>query len=77
MKKRIVALMAVFTMAVGLLGGCGNKNADTNTTSAQSETETDQEAADKVAALIDASMYRSVQTKQMSSVQQQKKHGIN
>ena len=38
MKKRIVALMAVFTMAVGLLGGCGNKNADTNTTSAQSET---------------------------------------
>lgn len=31
-----------------------NKNADTNTTSAQSETETDQEAADKVAALIDA-----------------------
>ena len=54
MKKRIVALMAVFTMAVGLLGGCGNKNADTNTTSAQSETETDQEAADKVAALIDA-----------------------
>ena len=41
-------------MAVGLLGGCGNKNADTNTTSAQSETETDQEAADKVAALIDA-----------------------
>ena len=54
MKKRIVALMAVFTMAVGLLGGCGNKNADTNTTSAQSETETDQEAADKVADLIDA-----------------------
>ena len=54
MKKRIIALLAVFTMAVGMLGGCGNKNADTNTTSAQSETETDQEAADKVAALIDA-----------------------
>ena len=54
MKKRIVALLAVFTMAVGMLGGCGNKNADTTETSAQSETETDQEAADKVAELIDA-----------------------
>ena len=54
MKKRIVALLAVFTMAVGMLGGCGNKNADTTVTSAQSETETDQEAADKVAELIDA-----------------------
>ena len=38
MKKRIVALLAVFTMAVGMLGGCGNKNADTTETSAQSET---------------------------------------
>ena len=26
MKKRMVALMAVFAMAVGMLGGCGSNN---------------------------------------------------
>ena len=63
MKKRIVALMAVFTMAVGLIAGCGNNNANTadnnaasaaDESSAADETNADQEAADKVAALIDA-----------------------
>ncbi len=63
MKKRIVALMAVFTMAVGMVAGCGNNNANTtdnnaasaaDESSAADETNADQEAADKVAALIDA-----------------------
>ena len=26
MKKRMIALVAVFAMAVGMLGGCGNNN---------------------------------------------------
>lgn len=63
MKKRMVALMAVFTMAVGLVAGCGNNNApagnDNATSAAQEssaadETNDDQAKADEVAALIDA-----------------------
>ena len=63
MKKRMVALMAVFTMAVGLVAGCGNNNADAgkdNTVSAAedgsavAEENDDQAKADEVAALIDA-----------------------
>ncbi len=63
MKKRMVALMAVFTMAVGLVAGCGNNNApagNDNATSAAQESSAadeandDQAKADEVAALIDA-----------------------
>ncbi len=63
MKKRMVALMAVFTMAVGLVAGCGSSNADAgkdNTVSAAddgsavAEKSDDQAKADEVAALIDA-----------------------
>ena len=63
MKKRMVALMAVFTMAVGLVAGCGNNNANAgkdNTVSAAEESSAtdekndDQAKADEVAALIDA-----------------------
>ena len=63
MKKRMVALMAVFTMAVGLVAGCGNNNAtagnDNATSAAQEssaadEADDDQAKADEVAALIDA-----------------------
>ena len=63
MKKRMVALVAVFAMAVGMLGGCGNNNsADAgkdNAVSAAGETsaaeeDSDQAKADEVAALIDA-----------------------
>ena len=63
MKKRLIALVAVFAMAVGMLGGCGNNNsADAgkdNAVSAAGETsaaeeDSDQAKADEVAALIDA-----------------------
>ncbi len=63
MKKRMVALVAVFAMAVGMLGGCGSNNsADAgkdNAVSAAGETsaaeeDSDQAKADEVAALIDA-----------------------
>ena len=63
MKKRMIALVAVFAMAVGMLGGCGNNNsADAgkdNAVSAAGETsaaeeDSDQAKADEVAALIDA-----------------------
>lgn len=63
MKKRMIALVAVFAMAVGMLGGCGNNNsADAgkdNVVSAAGETsaaeeDSDQAKADEVAALIDA-----------------------
>ena len=63
MKKRMIALVAVFAMAVGMLGGCGNNSsADAgkdNAVSAAGETsaaeeDSDQAKADEVAALIDA-----------------------
>ena len=63
MKKRMIALVAVFAMAVGMLGGWGNNNsADAgkdNAVSAAGETsaaeeDSDQAKADEVAALIDA-----------------------
>ena len=63
MKKRMVALMAVFTMAVGLVAGCGNNNANAGKDatvsasedgSAAAEENDDQAKADEVADLIDA-----------------------
>ena len=63
MKKRMVALMAVFTMAVGLVAGCGNNNANAGKDatvsasedgSAAAEENEDQAKADEVADLIDA-----------------------
>ena len=63
MKKRMVALMAVFTMAVGLVAGCGNNNANAGKDAAVSASEDgsaaaeendDQAKADEVADLIDA-----------------------
>ena len=57
MKKRMIALVAVFAMAVGMLGGCGNNNsADAGKDNAVSaaEEDSDQAKADEVAALIDA-----------------------
>lgn len=55
MKKKIVSMMCVTAMALSLLAGCGAGN-DTADVSVSSEEETlsDQEAADKVAELIDA-----------------------
>ena len=56
MKKRMIALVAVFAMAVGMLGGCGNNNsADAgkdNAVSAAGETSAAEEDSDQ--ALIDA-----------------------
>ena len=64
MKKRMIALMAVFALAVGMLGGCGNNNSTdagkdnavsaADETSAAAEEDSDQAKADEVAALIDA-----------------------
>ena len=56
--------MAVFALAVGMLGGCGNNNSTdagkdnavsaADETSAAAEEDSDQAKADEVAALIDA-----------------------
>ncbi len=60
----MIALMAVFALAVGMLGGCGNNNSTdagkdnavsaADETSAAAEEDSDQAKADEVAALIDA-----------------------
>ena len=65
MKKKTLALLLSLTLAAGMIGGCGSKtettteeNVQTAQTEAVAETETeavsDQDAADHVAALIDA-----------------------
>ena len=65
MKKKTLALLLSLTLAAGMIGGCGSKtettteeNVQTAETEAVAETETeavsDQDAADHVAALIDA-----------------------
>ena len=48
MKKKVISLMMVCMLAVGLATGCGSKDA-----AQTSNTVSDQEAADKVAKLID------------------------
>ena len=60
----MIALMAVFALAVGMLGGCGNNNSTdagkdnavsaADETSAAADEDSDQAKADEVAALIDA-----------------------
>ena len=65
MKKKTLALLLSLTLAAGMIGGCGSKtettteeNVQTAQTETVAETETeavsDQDAADHVAALIDA-----------------------
>ena len=65
MKKKTLALLLSLTLAAGMIGGCGSKtettteeNVQTAQTEAVAETGTetvsDQDAADHVAALIDA-----------------------
>lgn len=62
MKKKIVALLCTVAMTCTLLAGCGQSAADTATETSETEDSTevetdavsDQEAADNVAALIDA-----------------------
>ena len=49
MKKKVVSLMMVCMLAFGMMTGCGNKD-----TAKTDNTTSDQEAADKVADLIDA-----------------------
>ena len=54
MKKKLLTAFLVTALGVSMLSGCGGKNSDDNSTkSEQSTKETDQEAADKVAKLID------------------------
>ena len=84
MKKKTLALVLAFTMTAALFTGCGSKK-ETETTQPQTETaaETeseevdDQAAADEVAALIDAIYVQTRMRTQMSSVQQQKRHGTS
>ena len=65
MKKKIVTLLCATAMAVSLLAGCGSSAEDKSASDEQAETPedeeepadavvSDQEAADNVAALIDA-----------------------
>ena len=80
--KKVVVSAAAVTMSV-LLGACGGSTSSQATsTEAASEAETeaaesadsDQEAADKVAKLIDE--YRSAPMTRMSSARQPKRHGM-
>ncbi|MGF0033600.1 sirohydrochlorin cobaltochelatase [Bariatricus sp. SGI.154] len=59
MKKKIVSILCVAAMVGTMLAGCGNSASDSSDdssdkASSESEEVSDQEAADKVAALIDA-----------------------
>ena len=54
MKKKLLTAFLVTALGISMLSGCGGKNSDDNSTkSEQSTKEKDQEAADKVAKLID------------------------
>ena len=58
MKKKLVAALLTATMAMSLLAGCGNSDSKSSDADSKESTESteksDQEAADKVADLIDA-----------------------
>lgn len=55
MKKKIVSILCVSAMVGTMLAGCGNSSDDSSDkASSESEEVSDQDAADKVAALIDA-----------------------
>ena len=72
MKKKLLTAFLVTALGISMLSGCGGKNSDDNSTkSEQSTKEKDQEAADKVAKLIDDIYYRRGQTRQMSSAKLQ------
>ena len=64
MKKKTLALVLAFTMTAALFTGCGSKK-ETETTQPQTET------------AAETSMFRQEMRTQMSSVQQQKRHGTS
>ena len=73
MKKKVLMVLLAATLSVSMIAGCGSKgDNNTDTTKTESKQDSDQEAADKVAKLIGKE-----QTRQMSSVQQRKKHGMH
>ena len=76
MKKRVLVALLATALTVSMMTGCGSKKTeDTSSTKTEETSEdSDQEAADKVAKLID-DIY--VQTRQMNSVRLQKKPGIS
>ena len=53
MKKKLVILCIAAAMSVSMLGGCGNSATTDSTKTEDTTTDSDQEAADKVAKLID------------------------
>ena len=79
MKKRVLVALLATALTVSMMTGCGSKKTeDTSSTKTEETSEdSDQEAADKVAKLIDDIMYRKEQTSPMSSVRLQKKPGIS
>ena len=54
MKKRVVALLMAALVGTFCMTGCGNSKETTTENAVETEAKTDQEAADEVAALIDA-----------------------
>ena len=54
MKKKVLMVLLAATLSVSMITGCGSKgNNNTDTTKTESKQDSDQEAADKVAKLID------------------------
>ena len=53
MKKKVLMVLLAATLSVSMIAGCGSKGNNTDTTKTESKQDSDQEAADKVAKLID------------------------
>ena len=54
MKKKVLMVLLAATLSVSMIAGCGSKSDNnTDTTKTESKQDSDQEAADKVAKLID------------------------
>lgn len=54
MKKKVLMVLLAATLSVSMIAGCGSKgDNNTDTTKTESKQDSDQEAADKVAKLID------------------------
>ena len=88
MKKKLIVLMLSMSMTAALVSGCGS-TAETAVESTATETvqetateaetadaESDQEAADKVAALIDQIYVQERNITPMNSVPKQRQHGM-
>ena len=78
MKKRVLVALLATALTVSMMTGCGSKQTEDTSSTKTEETSEDsnQEAADKVAKLID-DIYVQERTDKTNSVRLQKKPGIS